>query len=68
MQQHGDQVDDTPPERTPTSGCPLGKDSCTDPGVDPIRNYMDYSCDSCYTEFTPGQTTRMQDAYLFFRA
>jgi Pregnancy-associated plasma protein-A len=66
--EHGDQVTDTPPERTPTSGCPLGKDTCTDPGADPIRNYMDYSWDSCYTEFTPGQTTRMQDAYLFFRA
>jgi hypothetical protein len=66
--EHGDLVADTPPERTPTSGCPIGKDTCTDPGVDPIRNYMDYSWDSCYTEFTAGQTSRMQDAFLFFRA
>jgi hypothetical protein len=64
----GDHVDDTPFERTPTSGCPEGKDTCKEPGLDPIHNYMDYSYDSCYTQFTPGQTARMQDQYTFFRA
>jgi hypothetical protein len=64
----GDYVDDTPFERTPTSGCPEGKDTCAEPGLDPIHNYMDYSFDSCYTQFTPGQSARMQDQYLFFRA
>jgi hypothetical protein len=64
----GDFVDDTPPERTPTSGCPADKDTCSDPGLDPIHNYMDYSYDTCYTEFTAGQTARMQDAWLFWRA
>jgi Pregnancy-associated plasma protein-A len=64
----GDFVDDTPPEKTPTSGCPAGKDTCSAPGLDPIHNYMDYSFDSCYTEFTAGQTQRMRDAWLFFRA
>lgn len=64
----GDLVADTPQERTPTGGCPEGKDSCKSlPGLDPIHNYMDYSFDSCYTQFTPGQASRMQDQYLFFR-
>ncbi len=27
----GDFVADTPPEKTPTSGCPEGKDTCPDP-------------------------------------
>jgi Pregnancy-associated plasma protein-A len=66
--EQGDFVADTPAERTPTSGCPIGKDTCDAPGLDPIHNYMDYSFDSCYTEFTPGQTQRMRDAWLFFRA
>jgi hypothetical protein len=66
--EQGDFVADTPAEKTPTSGCPEGKDTCDAPGLDPIHNYMDYSFDSCYTEFTPGQTQRMRDAWLFFRA
>jgi Pregnancy-associated plasma protein-A len=64
----GDFVDDTPAQATPTSGCPEGKDTCAAPGLDPIHNYMDYSFDSCYTEFTPGQTQRMRDAWLLYRA
>ncbi len=64
----GDHVADTPAEATPTSGCPVGKDTCPDPGLDPIENFMDYSYDECYTEFTVGQAVRMQAQYLAYRA
>ena len=64
----GDYVDDTPPQLTATRGCPEGQDSCSEPGLDSIHNYMDYSYDSCYDEFTPDQAARMQDQWLYFRA
>jgi hypothetical protein len=64
----GDFVDDTPAQKKPSSGCPEGNDTCRKPGLDPIHNYMDYSDDDCITEFTPGQTQRMGDAWLFWRA
>jgi hypothetical protein len=65
---NGDYVADTPAQRTPTGGCPVGKDTCSEPGVDPIHNFMDYSDDACYTEFSGGQTSRAVEQYLHFRA
>ena len=63
----GDHVDDTPPMRVPTNGCPIGKDTCAEPGLDPIHNYMDYSYDTCYNQFTAGQAARMQQQWLHWR-
>lgn len=63
-----DGVADTPAQKGSTSGCPEGRDSCRLPGLDPIHNYMDYSYDSCYNQFTPGQNTRMQNAWTAYRS
>jgi hypothetical protein len=64
----GDRVDDTPAMLVPTSGCPEGKDTCMkEAGLDPIHNYMDYSDDPCYNQFTPGQGSRAQAQYIHYR-
>jgi hypothetical protein len=63
----GDLVDDTPYESGPAFGCPVGKDSCPAPGLDPIYNFMDYSDDACMIEFTPGQADRMQAAVAMYK-
>ena len=65
---HGDYVADTPEMAIPTTGCPIGKDTCSTPGLDPIHNFMDYSYDSCYTELTKGQAIRSRDHWLEFRS
>jgi hypothetical protein len=65
--EQNDQVTDTPAQASPTSGCPAGRDSCTMSGMDPIHNYMDYSFDSCYREFTRGQEQRADRMWLAYR-
>lgn len=69
----GDQVCDTPPDQTTFSSCIPSVNSCNTDSNDPSVNnpftsdvsdlsddYMDYSSLSCYTQFTPGQYSRMQ--------
>ena len=67
----GDFIDDTSFESQSTNGCPVkpAKDSCpSTTGVDPVHNFMDYSTDACYEQFTPGQVARMGAMWSQFRA
>jgi hypothetical protein len=62
-----DQVEDTPAQAGPTTGCPEGADTCEAEGLDPIHNYMDYSYDECYDQFTIGQRERAIDQWFAYR-
>ncbi|KAI9147236.1 Extracellular metalloprotease [Paramyrothecium foliicola] len=69
----GDSVDDTPAQSTLTRGCAPKEglpwpDTCPNlPGLDPIQNFMDYSGDTCWEEFTAGQEERMHSAWRAYR-
>lgn len=64
-----DDVADTPAQSGPSMKCAVEVvDSCPDrPGVDDIRNIMNYTDDDCMAHFTPGQVERMVKAVAEFR-
>jgi hypothetical protein len=39
----GDYVEDTPSQASGYGGCAEGRDTCPQPGADPIHNHMSYS-------------------------
>jgi hypothetical protein len=63
----GDGVADTPAEASPAYGCPIGRDTCAQAGVDPVDNFMDYSDDRCMNKFTPLQNARIQASVTTYR-
>lgn len=64
----GDEVDDTPAQAKASKGCPVSRNSCPgSKGLDPVRNFMDYSDDACMDNFTSGQSKRMKEQLVVFR-
>lgn len=62
-----DTVADTPAERSPAYGCPIGRNTCSSPGSDPVTNFMDYTDDSCMNRFSTGQDKRMDSVFTTYR-
>lgn len=61
----GDLICDTQPESSANYGCNPGSSSCGFP--DPVRNYMNYSDDTCMWEFTSEQSRRARCTLEYWR-
>lgn len=61
----GDLICDTNAESGPRFGCAVGASSCG--SLDPVRNYLDYSDDTCMNHFTQEQARRMRCTLQFYR-
>jgi PKD repeat protein len=65
----GDLISDTPRDSTSHSGCTVTPSDCGDAGLFvPIENYMEYTDDSCMTEFTVEQVNRARCGIVHYRA
>ena len=66
----GDSVRDTPYQLDGENifYCEESDDTCTQPGTDPVHNFMSYGDDPCLDQFTRGQDHRMRKTWFAFRA
>lgn len=61
-----DKIEDTPPQKGPTRGCPSGVVStCTGAAAGSMyMNFMDFTNDECTNMFTQGQANRMRELFV----
>jgi len=66
----GDSVKDTPYQLDGANvfECDESLDTCKQPGMDPVHNFMSYGDDPCLDQFTRGQNKRMVKTWFAFRA
>jgi len=46
----------------------FGADTCPQPGLDPVHNFMSYGDDACLNRFSPDQARRQELVWRLFRA